>query len=294
MKNRQIICVLLTALWLLPWAVVADEPTLVLNALNEEILPKKFRSCRDSLPTDYRGSKDGLAELRISGSAQFSDRELNALQKKLGSVGKLTIVDLRAECHGFVNGMAVSWFSTKNWAPKGKTPQEIEQNEDKKLAGLLAQKEIVVTRMLSKTPEDAIKDFVKMNVQVTSVSNEAKLIKQHGLGLDYKRIYVLDHTAPSEEQAEEFIKFFKALGPDNWLHIHCAAGSGRTTLFMCMCDMLRNASKLSFEDIVQRQYRLGGIDLQHLGAPDGWKYPCTKQRLEFLKRFYEKAKAKSS
>lgn len=277
-------------LCLVPLLTFAAEPqpTLILNAPNIAALPKNFRTCQDPLNGNEGISMLGLAEMRFSGSAQFSDLELEDIKKKIGSSGKIVIVDLRSESHGFINGMAVSWFSVRDWMNKGKTPSEIKVDEAKRLADLRLLKEVEVKKILSKTPEDAIKDASIQKVNIVNVADEEKVVTQHGL--DYQRIYVVDHTAPTEEQVKEFISLVDRLPEGTWVHFHCLGGAGRTTTFMCMYDMIKNAKRVSFDDIINRQHLLGGKNLSHFGVEESWKYPYAKQRYEFLKQFYNFSK----
>jgi protein-tyrosine phosphatase len=61
---------------------------------------------------------------------------------------------------------------------------------------------------------------------------------------------------------------------------------------MVLYDMLRNATRVSLEDIVRRQAILGyGYDV--LLPPDGgnWKAPYMAERAEFVRVFYDYARA---
>jgi protein-tyrosine phosphatase len=62
-----------------------------------------------------------------------------------------------------------------------------------------------------------------------------------------------DHLLPSDADVDRFVALVRDLKPDAWLHFHCRAGSGRTTTFLVLYDMLRNADHLSAAEIVARQ-----------------------------------------
>ena len=110
------------------------------------------------------------------------------------------------------------------------------------------------------------------------------------LHLKYKRFYVEDFHAPEEVDVVRFVNFAKHLQEDTWLYFHCRAGRGRTTTFMAMYDMMKNAKHVSFNDIVDRQYALGGTDLRELPDEDNFKYGYASHRLSFIKNFYEYVK----
>ena len=79
---------------------------------------------------------------------------------------------------------------------------------------------------------------------------------------------------------------------DGWAHFHCRAGKGRTTTFMVLYDMLRNARSVSLGDIVNRQSALAGdYDLLKLDAEAGWKAAVFADRAAFVRAFYRYARA---
>lgn len=61
------------------------------------------------------------------------------------------------------------------------------------------------------------------------------------LQLNYIRIPVQDRHGPDDDTVNAFVTFVKTLPEDVWLHFHCLAGEGRTTTFMVIYDILRNA-----------------------------------------------------
>ena len=53
-----------------------------------------------------------------------------------------------------------------------------------------------------------------------------------------------------------FVQLVNSELKDNWLHFHCKQGIGRTTTFMIMYDIMKNAKEVSLDDIVKRQVAL--------------------------------------
>lgn len=263
------------------------EPLLILNSENcKGELPKNFRTTDDPYKTNVKSvpPRTGLAELHASGSAQFSEEGLKAILKRLGNRESIFIVDLRQESHGFINGSAVSWYGPKNWANKGKTGEYIAHDEETRLQDLLKAKKTSIYRVEKKVNDNIVK-ATPMETIVENVSTEEDLAKKYNIG--YKRYFVSDHMAPTPEDVNQFIAFVRNLPPNTWLHFHCAAGIGRTTTFLAMYDMMRNAKSVSLDDIVQRQYLIGVINILESLPKSDWKYPEGEARTEFLKRFYD-------
>lgn len=237
----------------------------------ESVLPRSFRT---------------LDELAISGSGQFAENNLQAIKTKL-SGKSVTIVDLREESHGFVNGNAVSWYGVKNWANKGKLTEIIVADENNRLAELQTTGQAIVNTKVKKlkknsSPEEIAQQQVVLSVE--TVMTETQLAARHGFG--YYRITNTDHIRPLDSNVDVFVSFVNSLPADTWLHFHCMAGHGRTTTFMAMLDMLRNAKNTPISEIIQRQQQAGGIDLFSENET-GSKAEYSAERAEFLRQFYE-------
>lgn len=119
------------------------------------------------------------------------------------------------------------------------------------------------------------------------VETEQQLVTS--LGAQYERIHVMDHNKPDDLAVDKFVYFVKnRVKAKNWLHFHCRGGRGRATTFLAMYDIINNAHKVSFNEIIQRQMQIGGTNLKPLPlAKDKlWKVKLAKERYEFLKKFY--------
>ena len=221
--------------------------------------PRNFRMASDDwhvAPEDEPPTREGLDNLRISGSAQCTAAGFASLYATLadaqgcasaaGGAGRAAFpaavaapgapiydVDLRQESHGFADGLPVSWHKKNNLANEGKTPEEVALDEEERLAGISGVATTFVPR--GKTDKGRVEavTFAPQNVQTEKEVAEAA-------GFRYVRFYVTDRTQPDTETIEAFLDFVESLPGDAWLHFHCRAGHGRTTTFMAMYDMIRN------------------------------------------------------
>lgn len=266
-----------------------DQPSedllLIRNMDNIKALPRNFRLTtsayqRHSGPVPTR---KGLSKVRASGSSQFSKKGLRALLKAIPSK-KVILVDLRQESHGFFDGIAVSWYGEKNWQNSNKTIGEIETDQKLHLNEAI---EKGFVRIRSDKRAQLATPF-----HVEEAFSEKELAE--GLSIPYVRFYVTDHKRPDDYTVDAFIEFIKNLDEDAWIHFHCAAGKGRTTSFLVMYDIVKNSQEVSFEDILRRQWFLGGADLTAQAYGKNWKFEPALERLKFLESFYYYCKANPS
>jgi hypothetical protein len=233
-------------------------------------------------------SRAGLSSLNISGSAEFSRVSLESLRAK-HKRSNMIVIDLRQESHGFVNGLPVSWYQGRNQINWAKTLQEIETDERQRLADLFKARVVKVYSLaLPDKPSGLKRGVDPMTMKVHTVYTERELCEE--LGIFYMRMPVPDYMRPSDKQVDRFIKLGRAVGKNNWIHVHCEAGDGRTTSFLAMYDMMHNAKNVSLEDIVNRQWLLGGIDLLAVNTKVPWKRDYSQRRADFVRQFYRYCK----
>lgn len=260
---------------------------LVFDMKNEVVLPENFRTTADILPASSNLDTTGLLDLHAAGSQQFSRGGLKAALQHIPSTS-IIVVDLRRESHGMVNGHAISWFGPQNAANENKTIPQIKDSEARLLTRLRKSHYCWVYDIIEKTPEDFIEKANREFVPVKQVESEEQVTANEHLG--YKRFYVEDFHRPTDQEADRFVTFAKNIPENTWLYFHCRAGKGRTTTFMSMYDMMKNAKHVSLDAILKRQAELGGAMLNELPAESDFKYPYAAERLAFLVDFYEYAK----
>lgn len=269
----------------------AGSPVLIwdINLALASALPRNFRTTDDPLHASggKTPSTTGLTELHASGSGEFTADNLKLLLTRMH--GPVTIFDLRQETHIFVNGLPVSWFATRDWANVGRSQTEIEEAEAAWVRSLATGSEIAVrpgAPVKKGNPDLA----TPQKVLVKEASAERNLASS--AGVNYVRVAVTDHTRPLDAAVDRFILAVRALPENAWAHFHCEAGLGRTTTFLVLYDMLRNATRVSLEDIVRRQANLGyGYDVLQPAEAGNWKAPYMAERAEFIRVFYDYARA---
>lgn len=256
------------------------EPALILNMENQFALPRNFRMT-DACLSSSQLSSHGLLELRTSASGQFSQNSLTTILEIIPA-DKLILIDLREESHGFINGIAVSWYGEKNSGNKDKSLEEIQHDEKERLQKAIKNEYLYIYQKNGELI-DPVQIYVK------EAYTEAELAQK--MGIHYARIPVTDYLKPCDKEVDRFIDFIKThilneKNSDCWMHLHCAAGRGRSTTFISMYDMMLNASHLSCLDILARQAMIGGKDLTEPFEISDWRYGHHFERLNFLLEFY--------
>ena len=263
------------------------SPPLVLDIEYGSIVskwPRNYRTSR-ALPNAAAAPEHllGLSSLNASGSAQFTEAQLAYLFDRYKDHHPLFIVDLRKECHGFLDGHPISWYGDKNGETRSLSPAKVVQIERQRIQDLNKMRKVTV--YTGKKAEYS-------NIMAFQLAAEEEaLVKQHGFG--YVRFYVTDHYYPDDTQIDSFVDFVRQLPTHAWLHFHCRGGLGRTTLFLVMYDILKNHHHLKMSDIIKRQALLRGQDLDKL-LPNSrdkarWRTEAKKTKQAFIKTFYRYA-----
>jgi hypothetical protein len=253
-----------------------DSATLVFDSIAAEAqIAKQYRVATD---------------LRASASGQFSGDELYKLLRAIpASKSQIWIIDLRQESHGFIDGIPVSWYLEQNTANIDKSAAQIQKEETKLLFNLSKQKSVsVYTYNNLGGGKSSFGPSTTMIPEL--VETEQQLVTSHGA--NYKRIYVLDHNKPDDEEVDQFINFIRKVKPQDWLHFHCRGGKGRSSTFIAMYDMIRNSDKYTYKEILQRQNKFGSIklDVVPTRADKLWKADAAAERNKFLQNFYSYVK----
>ena len=220
-------------------------------------MPANFRTAQSQYKTAKDGiypSREGLDNLRQSGSSFFSKNEFKELLKHVPAKD-LVVIDLRNESHGYINDDGISWYSRYKTFNKGQSAKEIDRREKSMLETAKMNQNVDIATL------DKHKDIASQKVEhVNSVQTEEQFVKS--MGVKYYRVPVMDYSAPTPANVDEFLAIYKKLPKNAWIHVHCEAGVGRTTIFLSLMDMIKNADKLSYDDIMTREVLLGGQDVR--------------------------------
>lgn len=264
--------------------IIATENNLTKTLIKKHILVFDNLISND-IPKRYREGSNMIPKLYSSASAQPNLRDFEYIikyaKKKLhtNNSNKIFVIDLRQEPHAILDGKAISWYGLRNQIPHYYEKHLI--NKLKKATN------IKIYNGINKLPEG---NFIPKGFVFTTNKNlltEEELITK--LGANYFRLLVTDHFAPDDHQINLFVDFLKKIPKNSWVHFHCRGGRGRSTTFMVMLDIIQNAQLLTLDEILERQKKLGGVNLSKTSFTvmrKKWKEDPAKQRYEFIKKFY--------
>lgn len=288
---------LVSAMLLVCSLVLAAEPEEGVQILkfdrpeNTTVLPANFRRASSFFiakrlaKKPMAPSREGLDELQQSGSSYFSKNEFAELMRLIPK-DKTVVLDLRNESHGYINGHGVSWYSRYKTFNKGCTAEEVDAREHALLNAVMAAGNADIADL------GKDKSVTKLtSVKVDSVMTEKEFVESQGV--KYYRIPIMDYSAPTPANIDQFVEFYKNLPADAWVHVHCEAGVGRTTITLTFLDMLKNATKLGYDELMTREYLLGGQDVRETASKttDVYKKGNYPKRAEMTAHFYEYVKS---
>jgi hypothetical protein len=242
----------------------------------------RFRSTSDLHDLGPTANRTGLAELRLSGSASLSLPEHMAQIKAAAKGSPVIVVDLREESHAIVDQYPATWMVPNDWSNIGRTQPEVLHDEQQRIAALKNEQQVVLTDNFEWKTGVVPPRTVTQVAPV--VQSEQALVE--GAGCTYVRLAVTDHLRPTDEQTDRFIDLVRGLPEGTTLHVHCKGGMGRTTTFMAMYDMLRNARHVGAGDIIDRQKEIGfGYDLRSDGLHVE-RRDFKEDRRQFIRAFH--------
>jgi hypothetical protein len=219
---------------------------------------RHFRCASGAFAPSARAAGGGAVFVPASGSAQMRRDGVDTILRAVGPGRSLVVVDLREESHGYLDGNPVAWIDFTNGANAGKQLGAIRQDEERRLGALACD----------------------------GVATETEAAMLAAKGVASFRIPVTDRCHPSDEAVDRYLALRAGLPDNAWVHFHCKQGKGRTTSFLAMEDMLRNASTDDVDTILARQRDLGGQDLLHPNPWAPWFFGRANAREAFLRRFH--------
>ena len=127
----------------------------------------------------------------------------------IGTSLPITVIDLRQESHGFINGTPVSWSNLKNDANIGLTKEQVLLDETSKLNSIKLNVPITFY------------NHANITIVPTKVNNENQLVNSKSLS--YIRIPVTDGKIPTDDMVDYFVELVKSQPKNTWFHFHCKA-----------------------------------------------------------------------
>lgn len=242
-----------------------------------------FRTTGDLRSLPEFCDRTGLDRLRLSGSERISSVEQIASIRAATGGQQLFVVDLRQESHVVVGGYPVTRRGKMDWANVGTSSGEALVKDNQLAEELRREQSITLPHADYLKGKSGDPQKVRLNGE--PVFTEQQIVET--AGAEYRRLAVTDHTRPRRETVDEFIDLIRALPNDASLHVHCNGGRGRTTTFMILYDMLRNAGNVEASKIIQRQSALGfNYKMTDIEDANPAKLPFLEDRLAFLHEFH--------
>lgn len=233
----------------------------------------------NKLPRNYRDLEQ--FNLLASASAQFNEDELKNIVLK-ESNKKITVVDLRLEYHGFWDNKAIA-FKNISQINNSNSKFNYDHNQEKN----------ILLDIIENQNNSLSSSF--FSPQLTNSNNQQEVLTEQEICLknncNYQRFPLQDHHFPNIEQLQQIIEFLKNIesNPNSKIHVHCAAGRGRTAIFLVIYDILKNYHNSTIDEIFIRHARLGGADLSNIQNEYEWS-DAQKKHISILYDLYYQLK----
>lgn len=271
----------------------SEKPLVLVTSNEDKVSVSNFRSMQDhQLDPSVHINMVGLQDLRASASSQYSKIALSLLMKKLQSQTEhITLCDLRDDDHLFVDGKNVSDFQTRRELLRKRTQVEIIEAVERLKSEILSQEDIKLHAIDTAYPSNEFSKRFSIKFRPQEVLTPAELVES--MKGSYLRIGTKRFSENIDEDIDHLLTHIESMPEDSWIHFSDIKGKGRTTFFMALYDLLHNADKVSWEDIIQRQHLIGGSNLFDITPKDrGWApdRETKRQRVITLARFAEFAK----
>lgn len=223
-------------------------------------LAKDFKRCISI-------SHTGLENAKFSGSGSLPLNHLDKLKKTLGP-NLIVINGLPGEVW-HINGRHIRQLCY-NYDGNKLTPHKQRQGFQCKVRQFLA------------------------GVPSTADQVPTHLIQAQSTHMDNSRIPYLaplsENWTSQWDYVDDLLEVFDSIDPaQDHLHFHCEYGKGRTTTLMALYDTYLNGRDVSIEDIIDRQYCLGGEDLDStiVFKKGTWTQDALVDRKNLIYAFYD-------
>lgn len=242
--------------------------------------PERFRSTDMPLELGEDQLK-GLRELNIMGGGQPSEKHLQNIVDR--SKNPVVVLDFRQEPHAHIGGLPVTWFRPYI-SDHGLGADNMMSMENDFIDFLESTPSVQVDSVDWTGGQDyevLSTEFISNNMLLSN----AEMVERNGAR--YTRFHI--PVVPNDRQLAEFEAFVEEVSDqDLSLYLHCWDGTGRSTEFMVMYDILRNGSEVSLETIAYRHAALGGINVLELPPQGSPNYPRSVIRRDFIIDYYQK------
>lgn len=256
---------------------------------NNDGLPSKFHMPDEPFIDNpkYKGngipSREGMENLNMSGSAQFSEGQLPTMIRKFQekNPNKIYMIDCCQESKLFIDGDAAFYYGAFNLGNLGRNVEQVLNNE-KLLKEQTKNSTVDFYRNCDK--EDAAP--IEQREVGDNVKTEKEICEEYGI--EYVRIPCPDHVFPDSSAIDYFIQYVKDIPSDSWMHVHCSGGISRTTIFMIIYDIMKNPT-VSLDDIVGRQclYERAWLYQERQSEEETFRNDLYKEKTVMIRKVYQ-------